>query len=91
MAIVRGQERPEWQGWLTGGFGPQGDYYPAHTMVHSLYGGSQRLVTLLYPCKRGACPVSAVEAGGLPEDTDILIRYGKEELVLREEDYRDSP
>jgi hypothetical protein len=88
MAILRGQERPEWQGWLTGGFGIQGDYFPAHTMVHSLYGGNLRLVTLLYPCKSGACPVTVVEADRAPENTNILIRCGKGELVLREENYR---
>jgi hypothetical protein len=88
MAVIRGQEHPEWQGWLTGGFGIQGNYHPAHTVVHSLYGGSLRLVTLLYPCKGGACPVTAVEAEKRPEDTNIRIRHEGGELVLREEDYR---
>jgi hypothetical protein len=88
MAVIRSQEHPEWQGWLTSGCGIQGNYYPAHTLVHSLYGGSLRLVTLLYPCKGGACPVTVVEAEKRPEDTNVRIRYEGGELVLREEDYR---
>jgi hypothetical protein len=88
MAVMRGREHPEWQGWLTRGGGIQRNYYPAHTLVHSLYGGSLRVVTLLYPCKGGACPVRVVEAESRPEDTNMLIRYEGGELVLREEDYR---
>ncbi|MDR2184482.1 MAG: heparinase II/III family protein [Treponema sp.] len=87
MAVIYGQEHPEWQGWLTGGFGRQGNYYPAHTLVHSLDGGNLRVVTLLYPGKGGACPVTAVEAESRPEDRNILIRYEGRELILNEYDY----
>jgi hypothetical protein len=87
MTITRGQERPEWQGWQIGLSGVQGDYYPVHTAIHSLYGGNLRLVTLLYPCKSGTCPVLSVSAGASPEDTDILIKSEKEKFLFREEDY----
>jgi hypothetical protein len=88
LTVIRGQKHPEWQGWLTGGFGAQGNYYPAHTLVHRLYGGNLRVVSLLYPCKDGACPVTDVEASLSSGDTRILIRYEGKELILREEDYR---
>jgi hypothetical protein len=86
IALVKGQEYPEWQGWIPGESRRQGDYLPIHTLIRSLRGGNLRAVTLLYPGTAETCP-GAIEAGSSPEDTDILIRYKGGELSLKENDY----
>jgi hypothetical protein len=74
LTLVRGQKKPEWQGWIADS-ALQDDFRPIHTLIHTVLGGNRRVVTLLYPCPRGTCPVMAVEAGDAVEDTDITIRY----------------
>jgi hypothetical protein len=86
MTVLRGREYPEWQGWIPGETMTQGDYKPIHTLLHTVHAGNFRLITLLYP--GGACPISALEGGNDPGDTDILIRHGRGELRLDENDYR---
>jgi hypothetical protein len=86
MALVKGQEYPEWQGWIPGESRKQGDYIPIPTLIRSLRGEQVRAVTLLYPGARENSP-GAVEAGSSPEDTHILIRYKGGELSLNENDY----
>ncbi|GHV86706.1 heparinase [Spirochaetia bacterium] len=85
MTLLRGREYPEWQGWIPGGSGKQRDYKPLHTLLHTVHAGNFRLLTLLYP--GDTCPVSALEGGVDPENTDILIRHNAGELRLNEDDY----
>jgi hypothetical protein len=85
IALVKGQEYPEWQGWIPGGSGKQGDYKPIHTLIRGLGGGNLRALTLLYP---QGVPPETIEGGSAPEDTEIRIRYRGGELVLDERAYR---
>jgi hypothetical protein len=87
IALVRGEEYPEWQGWIRGKTTKQGDYRPIHTLIRTLHGGRLRGVTLLSP-RGNYTPLEAVEAGSSPEDTDIRIRYQGGELILDEKAYR---
>jgi hypothetical protein len=87
IALVKGVEYPEWQGWIRGKSHKQGDYRPIYTLIRTLHGGRLRGVTLLYPAA-GGNPLDAVEAGDSPENTDIRIRYRGGELFLDEKTYR---
>jgi hypothetical protein len=86
ISLVKGQEYPEWQGWIPGESRKQGDYKPIYTLIRGLIGGNLRALTLLYP--RGQVPLEAVEGGNTPEDTEIRIRYQGGELILDERAYR---
>ncbi len=73
LAIVAGQESPEWQGWRSTKNNKQGPYAPAPTAVYEWTAtGPARLVTLLYPTTPGErCPVATVTAAPDPADTAI--------------------
>jgi len=64
VALVAGQESPEWQGWVAVKNHQQGQYAPTPTALYELaFSKPLRLVTVLYPTPAGeACPVQAVEA-----------------------------
>jgi hypothetical protein len=64
VAVVAGQEEPEWQGWKSTRHNVQGGYLPAPTADYRwTVAGPARLVTLLYPRPPGqGCPVVAVQA-----------------------------
>lgn len=75
LAIVSGQETPEWQGWKTTGYHQQGQYAPAPVAVYGWRtAGPVRLVTLLYPMRAGeVCPVAAATAGPGVADTAVRL------------------
>ena len=64
VAVVQGQESPEWQGWTAIKNHQQGEYAAIPTAVYRLAAsGPVRLVTILYPMRPGApCPIKAVAA-----------------------------
>jgi hypothetical protein len=75
VAVVSGQESPDWQGWKTIKEHQQGQYAPAPAVVYSLEtSGPVRLVTCLYPMPAGEkSPVRAVQAGSKVADTDLRL------------------
>lgn len=75
IAIVAGQESPEWQGWKATRHNAQGPYEPAPTAVYEwTVAGPARLVTLLYPTAPGAaCPVRAVSAAPDPAASAVRL------------------
>jgi hypothetical protein len=75
VAVVSGQESPEWQGWKTIKEHQQGQYAPAPAVVYTcVTGGAIRLVTCLYPTRAGeGCPVRAVQAGSERDHTDLCL------------------
>jgi hypothetical protein len=76
LALVAGQETPEWQGWKSIKDHQQGEYAPAPTAIYSWRAaGPSRLVTLLYPTRPGKrCPVAALEADPNPRATGVRLR-----------------
>ena len=64
IAVVSGQEAPEWQGWKAIKNHQQGEYAATPTAIYEWTGrGPTRLVTLLYPLRAGeTSPVTAVNA-----------------------------
>ena len=75
LAIVAGQESPEWQGWQATNNNMQGPYRPAPTAVYEWAAtGPARLVTLLYPTAPGEhCPVMTVTASTDSAETRISV------------------
>jgi hypothetical protein len=78
LTVVRGQEAPEFQGWMAIKNHQQGEYAPIPTLVYEReISAPTRLVTLLYPTRPGeACLVKAVLASTNVTDLDILLSLG---------------
>jgi hypothetical protein len=74
VAVVSGQETPEWQGWKAVKNHQQGEYAPTPTaLVEWKVSGPARWVTMLYPTPAGeACPIKSVIAS--PDVADSSIR-----------------
>jgi len=74
VALVAGQESPEWQGWKTTKHHQQGQYAPTPAAVYQwATAGPVRLVTLLYPTRPGErCPVIALTAAA--DVSEVLVR-----------------
>ncbi len=90
LALVMGQEFPEWQGWKAIKDHQQGQYAPIPTACYQLRAtGPVRLVTLLYPTRAAElCPVRAVGATADVHDTTLRLRMADgEELVLDEAEF----
>jgi hypothetical protein len=90
VALVAGQESPEWQGWVAIKDHQQGQYAPTPTALYELaFSTPLRLVTVLYPTPPGeACPVQAVEAPtGIDASRIRLILADGSTIELSEEDY----
>jgi hypothetical protein len=90
LAIVAGQETPEWQGWRSTTNNIQGPQVPAPTASYTWSAvGLVRLVTLLYPAPAGEeCPIVAIDAGIDPADTAMRLRFHDGRVVdLDESDF----
>jgi hypothetical protein len=93
VAVVAGQETPEWQGWKAIKNHQQGEYAPAPTALVEWQARRQvRLVTVLYPTPAGeTCPIRAVSA---PPDlwglTVHLTLVDGQTISLNETDYADK-
>ncbi|MDO5416209.1 MAG: alginate lyase family protein [Lachnospiraceae bacterium] len=91
LTVVKGQEEPEWQGFVSISQ-RQGDYRPVNCVQAEVQAGSVRMVTVLAPGKRqeggasAAAPeITAVEAGtGISEDTITVILSDGSRLELSE-------
>ncbi|MBN1582813.1 MAG: alginate lyase family protein [Anaerolineae bacterium] len=73
LSVIRGQEKPEWQGWKTIKHHRQGEYAPAPAAVYEwTVREAARLVTLLYPTRPGdTCPIRTIAAS--PDIVDMAI------------------
>ena len=74
LAIISGEEEPEFQGWLPVGKGLQGEYAPCPTLKYTIASEqSLRIVTILYPVKQEICTVQSIEASYEIEDKEIRL------------------
>jgi hypothetical protein len=90
VALVAGQETPEWQGWVAIKNHQQGQYAPTPTALYQLpFGAPLRLVTVIYPTPPGeACPVQAVESpNGIDATAIRLVLADGSTIDLSEDAY----
>lgn len=90
LRLAQGEEEPEWQGWKAVGGHQQGEFAPAPTALYQIAAaGPLRLVTLLYPARRGErCPVVALAADPAPDATTIALTLESgDTLSLDERDF----
>jgi len=75
VAVVSGQEAPEWQGWKAIKNHQQGEYAATPTAIYEwTCCGPARLVTLLYPLRASETrPVTAVNASSDIADLEICL------------------
>jgi hypothetical protein len=90
LAVITGQQEPEWQGWKSLGHGRQGSEVPAPTPTYRWTSAEPlRIVTLLYPTPTNmTCPVVRVAADSSVNATGItLILADGTTVKLDEDDY----
>lgn len=73
LGVVRGQQFPEWQGWVCNS-AIQMDYRPLYAVQYRLEAQNVRWVTVLYPDGGEECPIAGVEASLDCTDTQITLR-----------------
>jgi len=79
--VVFGQEKPEFQGWRA----PdryQGEWKKVQTVKGILYGGSARIVTVIYPSE--VCPITKVVSSADVADKSVQIFVGDEVIEINE-------
>ncbi len=88
LAVVSGQEAPEWQGWKAIKNHQQGEYASTQTAVYEWTArGPVRLVTLLYPTRSGeTCPLAAVNASSDVAARDIRLSLLDGKVAVLDED-----
>lgn len=84
LQVVCGEEKPEWQGFVSTGF-EQGCYREVNCIRAVKRGENLRTVTVLYPTVDSELRIVGVEAGENPEDTNLILRLSDgKEIELKE-------
>ncbi len=91
LEVIRGQETPEWQGFVATGTA-QGAYRPVNCITATAQAEDCRIVTVIYPHAGKENPLKRVAAGGNIGDTGVeltlsdgrVLRFDEREMKERE-------
>lgn len=88
LSVVRAQEEPEWQGFVSLGQ-KQGAYIPVNCIQAEITGDNERIVTVLAPHVPGNSQILSVKAGNDIKDDSITICLADgSELIFHESDMK---
>lgn len=84
LNVIKGQEKPEFQGWVTYNRGLQGEYEPCTTLKYEGKVEKEiRIVTLLYPLYDTECPINRIQASeDLGENSFEIILENGESITI---------